>query len=46
MLEKIEHFLPGKSHSRKQRKKFRNKWLRLFKKTEIPPTKYRTGHEY
>lgn len=27
-------------------KKFRNKWLRLFNKEEIPPIKYRRGYEY
>ena len=45
-LEQIEHLHGRKSHSRKVWKKFRNRWLRKFNKTEIPPTKLRKGWEY
>lgn len=48
-LEKIEHFerrWGGKSHSRKWLKKVRNRWMRRFKKTDIPQTKRYVGWEY
>ena len=53
-IEHLEYWLrkesdtPWKdcSHSRKYQKKLRNRWLRRFKKLEIPSVKYRKGWEY
>jgi hypothetical protein len=56
-IEQIEHLeywwqktsnTPWKDYSasRKSYKKLRNRWLRRFKKLEIPPIKYRKGWEY
>ena len=56
-IEQIEHLeywwrkmsdTPWKDYStsRKSLKKRRNRWLRRFKKLEIPLLKYRKGWEY
>lgn len=51
-LEKTENFFRkknrqgGSKKSSKLYKKFRNKFLRLFNKEEIPPTKMRRDWEY
>ena len=45
-IEHIEHYLGGKSHSRKWMKNQRNRKIRRTKKTEIPETKKYCGWEY
>lgn len=44
-IEHIEHYLGGKSHSRKWMKNQRNRKIRRVKKTEIPKVGYH-GWEY
>ena len=45
-IEHIEHYLGGKSHSRKWYKNQRNRKIRRVKKTMIPNTKEYKDYEY